>query len=123
MSDFLNLAKIEAENSSFSDWRIGAVIVKNGKVISKGHNRLSGKVKTRKRLDFLSLHAEADAILNCNDFKRLKGARIYVAGVKYNGNGVNARPCMNCLSMIARVGIKRVYYNDHGKRKRIILGE
>jgi tRNA(Arg) A34 adenosine deaminase TadA len=74
----------------------GAVIVKDGKVIGEGHNRvLSGMDPTA--------HAEVTAIRDaCANTKHfdLSGAEIFV----------NAMPCPMCMSAIFWARISKVYY-------------
>lgn len=70
---------------------VGAVIVKNNKIISKGYHARHGE-----------LHAERMAILNCNE--DMEGATLYV----------NLEPCCHygitppCTEAIIESGIKRV---------------
>ncbi len=74
----------------------GAVIVKEGKIIARGHNEVV------KRKD-PTAHAEMVAIRNAsavlNDF-RLKGCTLYVTG----------EPCPMCFSAIHWAHIEKVYY-------------
>lgn len=81
-----------------ANWRtspnpmVGAVIVKNGKIISEGYHKKAGL-----------FHAEAEAIMNANEF--LKGATLYVT----------LEPCCHrdkktppCTDAIINSGINRV---------------
>ena len=85
---------------------IGAIIVKNGKVISKGYNK---REKTQNAI----LHAEVDAIIKaCKKLKswRLDNCEMYVT----------LKPCPMCAGAIVNARIKTVYYgandaNDNEK--------
>ena len=74
----------------------GAIIVKNGRVIAKGHNRV---VKNNDP----TCHGEIDAIRKaCKKLKTfdLSGCEIYTTGY----------PCPMCFCAILWANIKRVYY-------------
>jgi diaminohydroxyphosphoribosylaminopyrimidine deaminase/5-amino-6-(5-phosphoribosylamino)uracil reductase len=87
----LKLAK-RAEDKTYPNPMVGAVIVKNGKVIAKGYHRLAG-----------SDHAEVDAIKNASE--NVRGAELYVT----------LEPCDHygrtppCTKAIIESGIKKVY--------------
>lgn len=75
---------------------IGAVVVLNGKIISRGHNR-----RTKKQL--ATAHAEIEAIEKaCKKLKswRLPECEIYVT----------LEPCPMCMGAILNARIKKVYY-------------
>lgn len=74
----------------------GAVIVKNGEIIGKGHNKVLSKLDP-------TLHGEIDAIKNaCKSIKSfdLKGADIYTTG----------EPCPMCLGAILWANINKIFY-------------
>lgn len=113
----MNLAINEAECSS--DWwrRVGAVIVKDDKVILIEHNRhvpsehtpyVNGDPRNvaHKGMNLelaTSLHAEAGAIAKAaKKGISLKGAEIYVTTF----------PCPPCAKQIAYSGIKKMYYSS-----------
>ncbi len=114
-SRYIALALQEASRSSLTDWRIGAVIARGGKVISSGYNRYSGKIDSLSRrygLEIYSLHAEMDAIVKAEGHS-LSGASMFISGFKdKNGNDIVCRPCNKCLKIIELVGIKIVYYTN-----------
>ncbi len=75
---------------------IGAVIIKNNKVIAKGYNK---REKTQNAI----LHAEVDAIIKaCKKLKswRLDDCEMYVT----------LKPCPMCAGAIVNARIKTVYY-------------
>ena len=113
------------KNSKQIDQRVTmlAVITKNGRVLSIGHNnknRLSFNFKQKNGYSDLSgIHAEVDSIRKC--FKsQLKGATITVIGINSRSNNqVMSRPCNACLNAIKEVGIKRIIYFDKAGKKYI----
>lgn len=89
--------------------RVGAILVKDGQIISDGFNgtptgyenacELPGEDKTRWEV----LHAESNAILKCAKFgDSCNGATLYLT---YS-------PCRDCSKMIAQAGIIRVVYME-----------
>lgn len=104
----------EAYKSNF-DLRIGAVIVKSGRVLSKGYNK-TGVYTKYAHVEFLSIHAEVDAIIKCLKsyrYSNLIGAKIYIAGLRKNGRLLLSKPCTRCAQLIRNVGIKKVYYTTN----------
>lgn len=103
---YLRMAAIWAENSYCERRKVGALIVKDKRIISDGYNGTpsgfenvcedeSGSTKP------YVLHAEANAITkvaaSTNDSR---GATIYITD----------SPCIECAKLIIQSGIKRVVY-------------
>jgi deoxycytidylate deaminase len=70
-----------------------------------------------------SIHAEESALYDGLFDKRYHGAVLYVFRYKLDNEGCwtveNSRPCADCVDLIRRVGIKKVYYsvkNEEGDR-------
>ncbi len=83
---------------------IGAVVVLDGKVIARGHNR-----RTKKQL--ATAHAEIEAIEKaCKKLKswRLPECEIYVT----------LEPCPMCLGAMLNARIKKVYFGAYEARGR-----
>lgn len=131
----MNLVKKYIENarnlsrkSKCTDWRIGAIIVKHGKVIGKGYNRYSGdveRISVRFNIDNMwSLHAEMAAVLNAlENGHSTEGAIMYVAGKKYNGRPLYCKPCNNCMKVIKGSGMEAVYFDAKHEIHGIIFGD
>lgn len=81
---------------------IGAVIVKNGEVISTGRNR-------REYGKNALYHAEIEAIDNA--CKRLGGWRLWECDLY-----VTLEPCPMCAGAIINARIKNVYYGAHDSK-------
>ena len=94
---FMNVA-IELAKKAYkkNEVPIGAIIVKNNKIISKAYNR---REKTQNAI----LHAEVDAIIKaCKKLKswRLDDCEMYVT----------LKPCPMCAGAIVNARIKTVFY-------------
>lgn len=113
----MRIASKHAEKSTHRH-RLGAVIVKGGRVLATGHN----EIRYSKELQKGSVHAEEAAILKLLKAKRLSdlaGAELYVSRVCNSGRVGMARPCSNCLSLIQSVGIRKVFYTtDAGETEK-----
>lgn len=99
----------EALKSTFR-YRLGAVVVRQGKIVGRGYNER----RYHKYAGYYNwnntLHAEASAILRTPS-SLLDGSTIYVARVNENGQPLLARPCACCFNLLEYVGIRRVFYS------------
>ena len=108
MNQYMKLALDEAYEgiNSGDGGPFGAVIVKDGKVIGKGHNRV---VKNADPTCHGEMEAIRDACKNLSTFD-LSGSTIYTTG----------EPCPMCLGAIMWANIDKVYYGcDVKDTKRI----
>jgi tRNA(adenine34) deaminase len=80
---------------------IGAVIVKDGKVIAKGHN-------TREKSKRATSHAEILAINKA--CKKLKNWRLLDCDLY-----VTVEPCLMCLGALYNARIRKLYYGAENK--------
>jgi dCMP deaminase len=101
----MNITKEVATLSHCVRFKVGAVLVKDGNIISMGYNGTPAGMDNCCERDNVTLphviHAECNAIL--------KAAK--------NGNSVNdstiylsLSPCLDCSKLILQSGIKRVVY-------------
>ncbi len=98
MNKFMKMAVVEAEKgiSASHGGPFGAVIVKDGKVVAKGHNHVVANNDP-------TCHGEIDAIRKaCKKLKTfdLSGCEIYTTGY----------PCPMCFCAILWANIEKVYY-------------
>lgn len=105
---YLRMTRIWAENSYCQRRKVGALLVKDGMIISDGFNGTpsgfenvcedeSGNTKP------YVLHAEANAITKvARSNNSSEGSTLYVT----------ASPCMECSKLIIQAGIKRVVFNE-----------
>lgn len=104
---FMNEAIKEAKKSVNEDGMpIGAVLVKNGKIIGRGHNRL---IQNNSAI----LHGELDAIENANKNGRLTGED-YKKSTLYT----TLSPCPMCSGAIILYNIPKVVIGEN----RTLLG-
>ena len=100
---FMDLAIKEARKAELKDEvPIGAVIVKDGKVIARAHNLME-------KTQLATAHAEILAINKaCKKLKswRLDGAEMYVT----------IEPCSMCAGAIVNARIKKVYFGAYEKK-------
>jgi tRNA(Arg) A34 adenosine deaminase TadA len=94
-------ALMMAESAPHEKWRVGAVIVRGGAVLSTGYNRYRNSPSIV-QLDGVSYHAEEAALRMVGN---AEGATIYVARVTKTGLLSLARPCPKCVPKLKEAGI------------------
>lgn len=108
----LVLATREAYKSSFRH-RVGAVVLKKGRVVSRGFNSVTTHRLLRSKYGHFSIHAECAALL-----KRAPGDTIVVVRVRRDGRLGMSRPCSKCMAMIKECNIRYVVYVDNSSSAR-----
>jgi dCMP deaminase len=108
---FINVATVAATRSTCPRKSVGAVIVKDKRVLSTGYN---GSVPTQPHCIDVgcdiqnnhcvrTIHAEVNCILQAAKYgTSIEGATLYVT----------AQPCQNCAKLAAGAGIKRIVYSE-----------
>ena len=105
-SRYLRMARIWSENSYCQRRRVGALIVKDKRIISDGYNGTpSGFENVCEDEDHLTkpyvLRAEANAITKiARSNNNSDGSTLYVTD----------SPCVECSKLIIQAGIRRVVY-------------
>ena len=104
---YLRMARIWAENSYCKRRQVGALVVKDQRIISDGYNGTpSGfdNICEENNVSFpYVLHAEANAITKlARSHNNSEGSTLYVS----------ASPCLECSKLIIQAGIKRVVYGE-----------
>lgn len=112
------MRRAEEESKNSSDWwrHVGAVIVRDGKVILQNHNRHLPSTRTQMyqgdpRSNFdAGEHIELSAVLHGEAGLIAEAAK---KGISLEGSSiyVTVFPCPNCAKLIAASGIKKVFYN------------
>ena len=117
---FLNIAEVTARRSPCLSRRVGAVIVKNNRILSTGYNGppsglehcektcLSSAFKNHCR----SVHAEQNAILYA-----LKTVGDISNTILYS----TTQPCNACSKFIITVGITKVVYREEYNKEQLGL--
>ncbi len=104
----MDIARAVSKASRAERNRVGAILVKDGNVISFGYNGTpsgfdnsceDGCGTTKPEV----LHAESNAIAKCaQSTQSSSGATLYVT----------VAPCFDCAKLIIQAGIKAVYYEE-----------
>lgn len=116
---FLKIARLVAQRSTCMRRRVGAVIVKDKRILATGYNgapngiahcfqreggclREAQGIPSGQRQELCrGLHAEQNAILQASAFGvSLKGGEIYCTH----------QPCVTCAKMIINAGIQRIIF-------------
>ncbi len=113
---FMKQAEAAARQATCDLIQVGAVIVKDGEVISEGANRALDNQPTCSEVGHLyidnqtrcirQVHAETNAVLKANR-QDLIGATVYST----------LEPCDNCTKILNQAGIKRVVFKERFKNK------
>ena len=119
---YIKVAQLCAKNSYAVNLQVGAIIVKDGQIMSDGFNGtpcgFENKCEVKSvdgNLYTLSyvLHAESNAILKCAKYGRsTNGSTLYITH----------SPCIECAKLIIQAGIIRVVYlEDYRKAEGLDL--
>ena len=118
---YMNIAVQTSLRSTCVRRKVGAIIVKDNRILSTGYNgapsglpnccddckrcyRSANNIPSGQCLDLcFAVHAEQNSILNAlKTGEDLRGATLYV----------NTYPCSTCAKLSIQVGIRRIYYID-----------
>lgn len=115
---YMNEAYKQAEKSSCSRNKVGAIVVKDGAVIAQGYNNVTGGVRDCRELgclrDELNIpHGERREVCRAICAEQLAISEAARCGIKLDGGTiyVTTHPCFICAKMIASAGIKEVVYD------------
>lgn len=103
---FLRQAAKQAHSSNHHRFRLGAIVVRSGRVLSQGINISKKGPATPPYRE--SIHAEVVAIRNA---KITDGATLYVARLSSHGNMAIAKPCEYCVEHMLENNIQRVVFS------------
>jgi len=108
---YLKMAKTWSELSHCERKKVGALIVKNGMIISDGYNGTPSGYDNCCETEnwethWYTIHAESNAILKCARWGHsCEGATLYLTH----------SPCKDCSKSVLQSGIKRVVYIEDYK--------
>lgn len=85
---------------------IGAVIVKNGKVISRGYNLRESKQNSLKHAEIIAIDKACKKLKNF----RLEDCELYVT----------VEPCLMCAGAIVQSRIKKVYFGTRDEKYGVV---
>jgi len=115
---FIDVAYVVASRATCSRKHVGAVIVRDKRILSTGYNgSISGQPHCNDEGHMLennhcvrTIHAEMNAIAQAaRSGVAIDNADIYVT----------ASPCWNCFKVIINSGIKKIYYDEFYNDDRI----
>ena len=96
MDKFLKEAIVEAKKGlKEGGIPIGSVLVKDGKIIGRGHNK-------RVQQNNPMIHAEIDCLMNAGRIGSYKGTTLYST----------LMPCYLCAGAVVQFGIKKVFAGE-----------
>lgn len=105
---YLNAAIEEAMNSEHPQWKVGAIIVRSGRVLARGCNKYRNDPAIVGK-DDVSYHAEEVALRRAGS---TAGATIYVARITRSGYTSIAKPCDGCQTLLEEAGIQTAVWTD-----------
>lgn len=115
---FMNIARQVATRSTCGRKHVGAVIVRDKRILSTGYN---GSIRGLSHCDEVghmmvnghcerTVHAEANAIVQAAaNGVAIEGAEVYIT----------ASPCWNCFKLLANAGIRRIFFGEFYRDQRI----
>jgi len=108
---FMNIAKAVASRSTCSRRSVGAVVVRDKRILATGYNGApaglrhcdhTGEADMRDGHCARSTHAEQNAIVQAaRHGTMIDGATVYCT----------AQPCLTCAKLLVNAGVKRVVYD------------
>lgn len=118
-----NIAKEVSKLSDFDRTRIGAVVTEGKRIISTGYNStktspLQHKYNIYRNFEEYDTstpkqHAEIDALSHLIG-KPIEWNKVSIFTYRERKNGQKgcSRPCVACMALIKKLGIKQIYYID-----------
>lgn len=102
---FLEVAKLTSRRSTCPKKSVGAVLVRDGRIIATGYNGVLPNMPHDLGMDSFgnthTVHAESNIIAFCaKEGISTKGATLYVT----------LSPCEKCAELIVQAGITKVFY-------------
>lgn len=109
--------KLSMRNTKAYPYRYAGLLVKGGRVISYGFNRVKNNTLTSNSYyRCKTVHCEVDVLRNVDD---VRGCILYIGGVTKAGNLINTKPCFMCYEYLKKYfdrGLRLVcYHNEFGE--------
>lgn len=117
LGTYMKTARLFAEHSSAVRKKVGAVIVKDDRIISIGYNGMpSGWDNTCEELKPQSFPHEPALVTKPEVLHAESNAIAKLAKSSESGDGasmfITCSPCIDCAKMIYQSGIKEVFYGE-----------
>lgn len=109
----ISLCNKKSKSSNYKQ-KLGAVIVKSGRVMSFGYNQTGRNTTKLKQSWEGSIHAEEHAIINFlkkHPIHELIGSIMYISRTKKDGSSGLAKPCSHCHSLLEKFQFKKIIYS------------
>jgi len=108
---YMNIAEEVAKRSYAERIKVGAIIVKDNRIISDGYNGMpygfDNICETEGVTNPEVLHAETNALAKlCKSTFSSEGSTLYVT----------TSPCFDCAKLIIQCGIKEVFYKNEYRK-------
>ena len=117
--DLIDLAAKIATRSPVRRFQTGAVLFKNGEVLSTGWSHASD----RNMACYRSMHAEVHALSRC-DARDTIGSTIAIVTIsRKSSNRTDGTPCLFCLRNIKKLGIEKIICTTTGGGEKVIYPE
>ena len=117
LDTYMKTAKLFAEHSSAVRKKVGAVVVKNDRIISIGYNGMpSGWDNDCENYFGLDLSGNPTLVTKPEVLHAESNAIAKLAKYTESGDGasmfITCSPCIDCAKMIYQSGIKEVFYGE-----------
>ena len=117
LGTYMKTARLFAEHSSAKRKKVGAVIVKDDRIISIGYNGMpAGWDNTCEELKPQSFPNEPALVTKPEVLHAESNAIAKLARSSESGDGasmfITCSPCIDCAKMIYQSGIKEVFYGE-----------
>lgn len=121
---YLELAARMAEQSSYTTFKHGAILVRGGSILNASFNKGSYSSFGQRFKDSTSyiatLHAELGCILGL-DKSITRGSDIYVVRLNNSGEGFRlSKPCCMCHAALINAEVRRCYYSTNSNHLGLI---
>ena len=91
-------------------FKLGAAIIKRGKLLGFGYNSYKTHPKFGSKDGFKTLHAEGAALYSAKKLGNdVRGATMII----YRRGARNSKPCEDCQKLIEEAGISKVIYTNY----------
>jgi deoxycytidylate deaminase len=107
---FINSAmRAAASGKTRKRYKLGAVIVKSGRVLAWGYNANKNRPEDWIPREAWSVHAE-ESCLKKLPTRDSVGGTLYVARISKQGQPRLSKPCDNCQALASSYGVERIVY-------------
>ena len=107
---WIAVAKKMLPYSNHPKYRMVAILVKGGKIVSMGTNSEGPPAFFIRYAESRGRHAEVRCLFGL-DKKYTKGSTLYIVGLTVVGNVILSKPCEGCDGFIRKMGLKRIIYH------------